>query len=757
MIKIDLHIHSSASRYKEAKGIVEDSNINKVDILLGKLNENGINMFSITDHNRFDPDLYLRIDEELAIKRYPLVKQILAGVEFDVQLEEGMPRCHIITIFDAKNKKENYLKIYDAIEADKLLKPEEMYSKDRFEAILKEIGLPVILIAHQKCSLDRKKDTNNSLSGAAADSDTLIFGGYISALEFGKPNQEGIIKNNLRRMNEIASLITGSDCHDWTCYPQKDKNAGEDKFFTTLYSLPTFKGLHLALTSPETRIGAKERKCKMPLENFIANGIEHRLSNGIIAVIGENGSGKSTLLEFLAGEANADHQKRIKKANGFKVNPRVDSGNKCLIRQGSIVEDFHDKKLFPNSSFNDVEDSPFIDAFRDYGKDIKAFIESSITFYNAEQALIANNLEIKNNPNPNNFYININNPNSFTDVPNKHDEPKVTVKNIIKNINKLLGDPYYQEYHEKLSSIISSLNDILEDITRKWKLVETEGTVKNILSSVISDYLNNINIANTSLDTAATEYINKRNGFIDLIVNAVRLKYSILEFPAKPQIFEGTSEKRSGGFRFTKQTGYHNQDVCDEFFRTVFNQGYQSEESLSLINTIDEFVKAVRGCTAKERLAEIYNSNVEKFITEKCKTTEYIIDSSKEIGSIGNTLGEMSLAYLRYTLQQGNDFPIYIIDQPEDHISNQKISSDLIKYLNSIRYQHQVIIATHNPLLVVNLDVDQVIYLNKINDKISIVSGPLEQDDENGNILEIIASTMDGGKEAIKKRMKIYE
>lgn len=681
----------------------------------------------------------------------------MAGVEFDVQLESGKPRCHIVAIFDAQNKEENYQKIYDAIESNKLVRPQDMYSRSDFESILKSIGLSVILIAHQKCSLERKNDSNNSLSGATADVNDLIFGGYINALEFGKPNQEGIIKNNLKQMNEIAPLITGSDCHDWSCYPLKDSNAVGEKMFTTLHSLPTFKGLHLALTSPVTRIAAKERKCEIPLESFAINGITHKLSNGIVAVIGENGSGKSTLLEFFGGEGNAEHQRRIKKANGFKVNPRVDSSNKRLIKQGSIVDGFHDKKLFPSSNFNEVDDSSFQEAFRDYGKKIQAYINSMIAFYNAREVLDSYALEIKNNQNANNYYININNPESFPLIPNKHAEPKKAMDKIIKDIKKLLKDEYYSDYQTQLLNIIGTLESILEEIKSKWMCVETEGTVKNLISSAINNYLDEIEKATSSLDISVNEYISQKNKFVNAIIDAVKLEYSISKFPDRPQIFEGTSEKRQGGFRFTKQTGYHNQDVCDEFLRTVFNQGYQSEDSLKEIHTTDEFIQAVRGCRTKDKLKEIYNSNIEKFISEKCKATEYIIDSSKEIGSIGNTLGEMSLAYLRYTLQQGSDFPIYIIDQPEDHISNQKISNELIKYLNSIRYQHQIIIATHNPLLVVNLDVDQVIYLNKINDRISVISGPLEQEDESGNILEIIANNMDGGKEAIKKRMKIYD
>ena len=54
IINIDLHIHSAASEYKEAEGYLKNSTIDNIDVLLKKLNDNNINLFSITDHNRFD-------------------------------------------------------------------------------------------------------------------------------------------------------------------------------------------------------------------------------------------------------------------------------------------------------------------------------------------------------------------------------------------------------------------------------------------------------------------------------------------------------------------------------------------------------------------------------------------------------------------------------------------------------------------------------------------------------------------------------
>ena len=103
-IKIDLHIHSKASAYKEADGYVDESNIENVDVLLSKLQENNVNLISITDHNCFDYVLYKTIKDLINKEPYSNIKNILPGVEFDVKLEDGSDvTCHIICIFDNCN------------------------------------------------------------------------------------------------------------------------------------------------------------------------------------------------------------------------------------------------------------------------------------------------------------------------------------------------------------------------------------------------------------------------------------------------------------------------------------------------------------------------------------------------------------------------------------------------------------------------------------------------------------------------------
>lgn len=120
--------------------------------------------------------------------------------------------------------------------------------------------------------------------------------------------------------------------------------------------------------------------------------------------------------------------------------------------------------------------------------------------------------------------------------------------------------------------------------------------------------------------------------------------------------------------------------------------------------------------------------------------------------------GEVSIVYYDFKLRNNNSKNIILIDQPEDDISNQKISKKLISYFNNERDKKQIIIATHNPLLVVNLDVDNVIYLNKDkNDTIKVQTGCLEYQNNDYSIIKNVSDNLDGGAEAVKRRFKVYE
>lgn len=65
---------------------------------------------------------------------------------------------------------------------------------------------------------------------------------------------------------------------------------------------------------------------------------------------------------------------------------------------------------------------------------------------------------------------------------------------------------------------------------------------------------------------------------------------------------------------------------------------------------------------------------------------------------------------LSYEMQQDG---IYIIDQPEDNISQNAIREYLLDRFKTMGENRQVIMVTHNPQFIVNLDVDNLIFLSK--------------------------------------------
>lgn len=756
MIKFDLHIHSYASKYKEGKNIVDESTIEKAEILMEKLDEQCVGLFSITDHNRFWPELYVRLDALISSGRYPNVKGIVAGVEFDVQMDPEMGRCHIITVFDAKNAEENYQRIHNAIEAHLIEDKNGAYSRADFEKLLREIGLDVILIACQRSGLDRHEGKHNSLSESTMESEQLLMTGYINALEFQRPNVEGILRNNLKEIPDSVALVMGSDCHEWAVYPNHDATNINPAFHHSRAKiLPTFKGLLMAVTSPETRINTQENRNRTYISSFRIGDVECPLSNGLNAIIGENGSGKSTILKLLNASRRERYVKDLMEKNKMFCDT-VDSSKRLYIGQGDIVLKFGEKKLFPSDNFVEVDNSEFRDTYYRFAQRILEFIKKKIKAKEAVNQLAKETLQYNDVINEANYFISLTVEADYSDVENEHSVPNRDMKRLLKTVSDMLDDSYYSEYEKKLVHIYDQLLEIYANIHHKFDKKDLEKKVKNLIVSASTAYDGKVNEAATSRENDRRDFLSQRQTFIDYIVDAVKKNTEGLAFPEPPKAMPGFSTNPMFGFSFNSEAAYHNKAVLTDFLSQMFVREYADLKALERIDTVEELVKAIKGCTDADNMDEKFQGNLVAFLEQMCTCKNYIVDTSAGEDSLGNTLGEMSLAYFKYMVEQETERCVFLIDQPEDHISNNNISKKLLSYFNSIRNKTQIVMVTHNPLLVVNQDVDHVIFVKKVGDRIEIVSGCLEQEGENSNILDIVASNMDGGKDSIEKRLRVY-
>ena len=81
-LKIDLHIHSSASFKKDGKK-VKFNTIENIPVLISKLTDNGVNICSITDHDTFSYEMYSALKK--AEGSNTSIKKVLPGIEFSVR------------------------------------------------------------------------------------------------------------------------------------------------------------------------------------------------------------------------------------------------------------------------------------------------------------------------------------------------------------------------------------------------------------------------------------------------------------------------------------------------------------------------------------------------------------------------------------------------------------------------------------------------------------------------------------------------
>lgn len=168
-IKVDLHIHSMYSKTKDGNELIGKGTIENLPVLVRKLNDFGVNMASITDHDYFSYSMYKEF------KRHEgegSLKKVLPGVEFTlgIRVEESeIKPVHVIAIFDDSDEEKlkrietNILDLKDEkVQYD--LKNEGMLSETKLIEILKKIGLDVVLIAHQKNSVKSETPAKNDLN-----------------------------------------------------------------------------------------------------------------------------------------------------------------------------------------------------------------------------------------------------------------------------------------------------------------------------------------------------------------------------------------------------------------------------------------------------------------------------------------------------------------------------------------------------------------------------------------------------------------
>ena len=168
---------------------------------------------------------------------------------------------------------------------------------------------------------------------------------------------------------------------------------------------------------------------------------------------------------------------------------------------------------------------------------------------------------------------------------------------------------------------------------------------------------------------------------------------------------------------------------------------------LAEVGMSDAVQAALRECLSVSRQREL--------AAVRCRD-RYLIELEMDDGSyrrLDDLSGGQRVSVLLSLLLETNDDRPLVIDQPEDELDNRFLFETVLPALKRLKGRRQIIVATHNPNIVVNGDADQVIQLEATANRGRVAQAGAIEDPV---VRDAIVRTVDGGDEAFRLRRLKY-
>lgn len=790
--KIDLHIHSYYSKHKDGN-LVEYNKIDNTNVLIKKIIEKKINIFSITDHDVFSYDLYknLKIEEE----KDNCIKKVLPGIEFSVSFQQSTLKektVHVIAIFDDSDEEKlmNISNIISTQTKDGTFIPKydlnNEFSENKFTEILREINLSVLLIAHQKSSPTGKSITKSDLLTLKERSNELLFTCYFDALEFKNRNNE-MFNNSFVTKTELDSkigFITGTDCHSWENYPfmnakeeQEYKNDNTDVLFTYAKCLPTFKGLKMCFTD-YSRFSYENRffstNCALDKLSISLDGANYSipLSRGINVIIGDNSVGKSLFLYSL-----------LDKEFSSKFNKTKISGYKKYIDKHHIKlsNEIEKNDIFQYDCQGEIRDKFEKNEFKK-DKFLSSFFEGDVNTSN-HKTILNNELirlksiiiESEKNFQRHNSLLKIDftisedgkNSLNLTQIKEKRNSKKTIYQNnyewldlVLTNLNnrsKIQFETDELEYIDK--HIVKYLFNLNKKYKQKYSDEVFFDDVYAKYQTILNDYKSEWARAGTAYQEQLTrihdELSTVKDSFIELLKYQIQKKDYIPNVP-ETDIIPNKHINQNYNFVNTCNIDKINSQYFMEVFSKCFKKGKIVNPYETNYNQLNDSVSNIPDdSTGFDYLILKMKKNFDSDLKSKqiINPVDRENDIHKELSA-----GMNQRSYFHIISGETQNKGIYVVDQPEDGVSQKAINEYVLEDFKKMSRNRQIIFVTHNPQFIVNLDVDNVIFIGKNdeNGNLYINSGALEYENDDYSMLSVISDNIEGGIEALRKRWKRY-
>ena len=193
------------------------------------------------------------------------------------------------------------------------------------------------------------------------------------------------------------------------------------------------------------------------------------------------------------------------------------------------------------------------------------------------------------------------------------------------------------------------------------------------------------------------------------------------------------------------------QDDFD-FFRLLLERNYNQIISQYKIKLTAEALADIRDCIKPDDLLFVFDSTVQlTYNINSGKHTKALFRSGEQL-SLGQHAVALLLLILDASYELSDNRPL-LMDQPEDDLDNSYIYNALVSEFRNSKTKRQIIISTHNANIPVASDSENIIVLGFDGASGYIADGGSL---DKPSIADSVIDTLEGGKEALKKRQAKY-
>lgn len=784
-LRVDLHIHTDKSRETKENDYKGTFSIPKTH---EKMEENGVGIFSLTDHNIINIDAYTEYYETYQSKDDPL---LLIGVELDIDVD-GV-RYHSLIIF-CHHDIDNLNRISDLLE--------HYYQEKGHKSTERQITLDDIVSLFPTDDfffIPHAHSGSNSLVDAyrynMPYAQKMLLLMPSCALE--KVKQKAIAYYNdsfgrqmpeaQRDRNDIA-YIQFSDNHNIEAYPQVHKGEPGRPLHEFYYVKggKNYETLRQAFIDPESRIKSESelaalRRNPNHLEGLKISGSGRITDTHLIfsphlnVIIGGRSSGKSLLMSLfgrcidrLTGDntyeellEGASVQTKTRREAVYSERSTLDV-EPIWIRQGDII------RYFEQFHLDELADKVGKNAERDQAR--RNLIEKRSELQNEVDGLV-------------NAYRNayeILNERSFV----LHGQ----------TIAESLSDEFTVRFDkEEILDAIGDSAELLEKAEEQFKfaLESIEALKKNDFITFTDEESQLIENFKQMIQWKQLHYRNKgllsrrRETFINWIEKTLDTKNAEIGDAAKDKttairtinaISAGVKDRLEAAADLLQVSERLSNLSCYE--KKEFDLHGDTKfvvEAISEITPRIAILDAIRGANETKSLylnllglvsgqmsVKNLGGNDPDSLNRKLGTVlsplfesyskpEESLKYGDNSTSKGNSPGYNSEKYLEILLAQA-DSNLVLIDQPEDNLGNNFIAETLVRMIREQKFKGQVILVTHNPAIVVYGDAESIIIATNDDQRISYRQIVLEDRAAQKEVCRIL----DGGEYIFDRRAKKY-